>query len=351
MSQEYIDDSHHGVPPSEPPKKSRMPKYNKLTQQELWAVRPVLSPRTVILTLLLLAAVFIPLGAVCLHYGTSAVELISRYDDICIPGKTDNSGKENLLNLANGAGTTCDVSITIPTTMKAPIYMYYRITNMYQNHRRYVQSVSESQLIDRGVTQASLDRCKPQLYLDGNTNDVIRPCGLNAWTMFNDTYDVTHASNGNTVRPRRSGIAWPADKNTRYSGAAFSNFNTLPALRGGLEKTGFLNDAEDLMVWMRTATLPNFIKLYGVIEEDLPAGTELTVRVANRYNTYRFNGTKSIVLSTTTWLGGKNPVLGIVGLITGCLSLLMAVLFFLVIRYQPRQLGDLSYLSWNQKAP
>ena len=37
---------------------------------------------------------------------------------------------------------------------------------------------------------------------------------------------------------------------------------------------------------------------------------QVEVTIDNRYNTYSFDGTKSIVLANTSWLGGHNIFLG-----------------------------------------
>ena len=36
----------------------------------------------------------------------------------------------------HGAGTTCNVQLTVPKTMHAPILFYYGLDNFQQNHRR-----------------------------------------------------------------------------------------------------------------------------------------------------------------------------------------------------------------------
>lgn len=87
---------------------------------------------------------------------------------------------------------------------------------------------------------------------------------------------------------------------------------------------------------MRTAALPTFRKLYGRIHEDLQAGDVINVTLMNNYNTYNFNGQKKLVLSTTSWLGGKNDFLGIAYLTVGGLCFFLAMLFTLIYLVKPR---------------
>jgi hypothetical protein len=46
-----------------------------------------------------------------------------------------------------GPNAECNMEIEIETPMAAPIFVYYQLTNFYQNHRRYVKSRSYSQLM------------------------------------------------------------------------------------------------------------------------------------------------------------------------------------------------------------
>lgn len=97
-----------------------------------------------------------------------------------------------------------------------------------------------------------------------------------------------------------------------------------------------LSDQEDLIVWMRTAALPTFRKLYGKIEEDLEEDDVITVKLKNNYNTYSFGGKKKIVLSTSSWLGGKNDFLGFANLFVGSFSILISIIFLLLHVKSPR---------------
>jgi len=83
------------------------------------------------------------------------------------------------------------------------------------------------------------------------------------------------------------------------------------------------------MVWMRTAGMPNFWKLWGQINQPLYANTTYEVLVTNKYNVDTFQGQKFLVFSTTNAFGGKNEFLAICYLVVGGLCLVFA-LFFLI---------------------
>ena len=52
-------------------------------------------------------------------------------------------------------GTPCTLTLTIPSTMKGPVYFYYKLENFYQNHRRYVKSRNDDQLAGKVLTKFS----------------------------------------------------------------------------------------------------------------------------------------------------------------------------------------------------
>jgi len=55
----------------------------------------------------------------------------------------------------------CTINLPIETTIEAPIYVYYQLENFYQNHRRYVKSRSNEQLLGNNLAVDDLEACDP----------------------------------------------------------------------------------------------------------------------------------------------------------------------------------------------
>ncbi len=95
-------------------------------------------------------------------------------------------------------------------------------------------------------------------------------------------------------------------------------------------------------------TFKSRLQLFAILETGLPAGT-YTVDVENKYSVTIFgNGTKSVLVSNTSFIGGYNPFLGYAYIAVGSLCLALSLMFFIVNLVKPRQLGDPSLLSWNR---
>lgn len=87
----------------------------------------------------------------------------------------------------------CIIDFTIPQTMTAPVFLYYRLTGFYQNHRQYIKSFDADQLSGKPVSGSGLGtNCNPLAVTEDGTP--IYPCGLIANSMFNGTivWDPTH---------------------------------------------------------------------------------------------------------------------------------------------------------------
>ena len=98
---------------------------------------------------------------------------------------------------------------------------------------------------------------------------------------------------------------------------------------------GYLN--EDFIVWMRTAALPNFRKLYRRVDhtkedafkDGLPAG-EYKLEIEYNYPVISFEGTKTLIIANTSWMGGKNNFLAIAYFVVSVVCLLLGVIFLII---------------------
>merc|ERR1712216_917110 len=99
--------------------------------------------------------------------------------------------------------------------MKAPVYVYYEMTNYLQNHRRFVKSRSDEQLAGKDPANTF---CDPRLeVLNATTGEKSRvnPCGLMAWSLFNDTY--AFEVDGVDVPVNSTDIAWKSDAKFKFA--------------------------------------------------------------------------------------------------------------------------------------
>ncbi|MEW5314383.1 MAG: hypothetical protein WDW38_005889 [Sanguina aurantia] len=183
-------DEQKGI--QEPKKRSKRPLDKDITQQTLPALKPVLEPIWVVLIFLAIGTVLVPIGGVCIYYGYKAVEVSARYDDSCLQQYSTNMDRQAYLwqNGANDTALSCNIMVNVTQDMVAPIYVYYELNGFYQNHRRYVKSRSDAQLAGGHTLDGA---CSPEDNLGGNSSLPINPCGLIAWSFFNDSYTVSAA--------------------------------------------------------------------------------------------------------------------------------------------------------------
>lgn len=183
---------------------------------------------------------------------------------------------------------------------------------------------------------SDLSDCAPYISQGDSSSpsDFYLPCGLIAYSQFNDNYIITWA-NGTVIPLSTNGVAWASDVDTK--------FNNPPEGTPGIRVIPDFKNV-DFIVWMRTAALPTFRKLWRIINEPLVG--DVIVHIQNNFPVTAFGGKKSIVISTTSWLGGKNPFLGYAYMVVGAVCILLAIIFGLKHLISGRRQGDTSYLEW-----
>jgi len=314
--------------------------------------------------------------------------------------------------------------------LEAPVYMYYKMEKYFQNHRRYVKSRSEMQLHGDsptvssgcGVDGGEGNDCgsylaERRVAVKGCTAEnasrcIINPCGLVAWSLFNDSFQLLDPSYAPVMPITETGIAWSSDMDKKFknnlqgetgrhypgfyherrtgcNAATWPKNDHTPSNRAaclaanvpeaGLcyQGSGYCNEDEHFIVWMRVAALSTFRKLYAKIDTDILPGT-YTVSVTNGrwggslypyyynpvasaafyddpsvapvnqsflYPVHNFDGKKRIMLSTTSWIGGKNGFLGWVYLVVGVVCLVLALAFAIKMQMAPRQPGHAAFIA------
>jgi hypothetical protein len=247
----------------------------------------------------------------------------------------------------------CTIEFEIPEQMTAPVFFYYRLTQFYQNHRRYVKSLDMDQLKGTAVDNNTISSstCDP-LRLDPN-GKAYYPCGLIANSVFNDTfYDPVllnprnsgGVSNMTYHMENNTGIAWDSDKEL-YGNTSYTPSQVVPPPNWALRyPNGYTDDQrmpnlavdQAFQVWMRTAGLPTFSKL--AMRNDtmnMPQG-RYQLKINGNFPVDKYGGTKSIIISTRTVMGGKNPFLGIAYVVVGGLCVLLGAIFTVAHLIKPR---------------
>lgn len=235
-----------------------------------------------------------------------------------------------------------------------------------------------------------------------NETIILNPCGLTANTLFNDVISLDSAidSDGDLgLVMLEDGIAWQSDLEYKFDhpegfdseivdtadcpnsdcSTCTCNSTSSPLCTEGKmytdtdgqcyryyypddKTTQYLHETypkvispidgvknEHFIVWMRNAALPKFRKLYGFVDKKISKGTEVTFKIDANWVVNSFKGSKTLVLTTTSTFGGKNPALGNYFIGVGIFCLVSAMFFGLKHYLKPRNLADTKYLKYKEE--
>lgn len=344
--------------PPKPHSKSR------LEQQELQHLYVRHSPLEVAAVFFIIAIVSIPLGIVAIVCGDRTRHVTYRYDNINnYKFEMGDAGVHavdfNFNGTSYSTGAVARVNFTLNHSLTAPIYIEYVLDPFYQNYRWFAASVDTSQL--RGGTSDMTKYCHPYRYPGENTGESVSgyysPCGAFPWSMYNDSialyksdatlicdggkFDLNGTSQIANNHCRKKGIALKEDVKSSFKAPkSISGHGPMWKSGGDASATDPYQQAgyyyrepghkipsaldEDLMVWLNMAFMKKVTKTYRIIETDLPAG-EYYFEILEQFATAPINGRKYVRLTTRSWIGENNHVLGILLIVVGGVGFVMGL--------------------------
>ena len=180
------------------------------------------TPAWVISMMVLIAAVFTPMGALILSASSNVDEVRVRYDGQSQPQCTYERRKslativpKNATDINRTEPTpdeipdSCKTSVTfkLEKELKPPVFLYYELTDFNENFRSLVRSRSDSQLQGSNVECVCEEgpACPPYVHPARDKSDnyiitvedgarihvsdfIYAPCGQLAYIMFNDSF-------------------------------------------------------------------------------------------------------------------------------------------------------------------
>jgi hypothetical protein len=359
---------------------SNRPKDDAFHQQRLKTWQPILTPFQVIIIFMSIGIAFLPTGIYLINLNDGI------YEDSIVYDGGSNAASTDCGIASMNQGKTCDLSFVMEEDRSEDLYVYYELTNFYQNHRLYVKSYSPEQLLGEALSKSDLEtKCGSKT----ETNDslILNPCGLIANSYFNDRIVFDYSSSGVTNRMNEEDIIWDKDLdkfsqvenfeykklttgsescadvglNTNCEKYVDSDGNMYRFYYPNPDKYQYLYETyppplinpikgvtdPHFIVWMRTAARSQFRKLYGIISGPFSKGQKLRFEIEANFLVSSFGGTKTLVISTLTSLGGRNEYIGISFVVVSVLAFLLTVMFVVKqLVSERRTMGDIKLLRW-----
>lgn len=254
------------------------PSENKLSQQRLPGFYPIMRPLKVIIFFLVGGVASIIIGGIIAGLNSQLFYFSSQY----------KFGEEKL-----------NFTFDVDKDINKPVYIHYYLDGYFQNYQKFLSSSD------------FLSAKDPEAYPCSEINEK----NVAACSRFNDSYELFDGSDA-PLNITRDGIAYPSD----------------------LTRKDMKNVSEEGIVWLKTAALPTFKKLYGIIKEGLKKGKYVIV-VTNNFPLPNLTK-KAVMVQTVNAVGGKSAAFGVVYILTGVILIVIGVVFILIELFFPRELGE-----------
>ncbi|KAB8288510.1 hypothetical protein EYC80_010175 [Monilinia laxa] len=318
--------------------KNRRPANTAFRQQRLKAWQPILTPKTVLPLFFAIGIIFAPIGGGLLYASSLVQEIVLDYSkchtDAPLCEDYNDSG-----DLMPASDVKMFFKKPYTYTGTAPEWCRKDINQTYYNGSVAHASVPavqcrltfpvhtdmEPPLSGKAVSAGTIrsSDCTPLTTVNDNGVDKpYYPCGLAANSVFNDTFtspflqNVAGATNSNSSgttynMKNNSDVSWSSDRElygpTKYKWADVivpPNWVERYPNNYSDDYHPDLENDEAFQVWMRLAGLPTFSKLVQRNDDDTMKSGQYQVNITHLFNVTAYGGTKSIVISTRTVMGG-----------------------------------------------
>uniref|UniRef100_A0A7I5EBL4 Lem3 cdc50 family protein n=1 Tax=Haemonchus contortus TaxID=6289 RepID=A0A7I5EBL4_HAECO len=329
--------------------KRNQPSNSAWRQQRLSSYRPAINAYTAFPWTTALGIICLAIGILLKFSVDHSLELVIKYTN-CTTRTGISADQITDFSYPDGS-MQCHLSFSIAENYTGNVKFYYGLREFYQNNRLYVESRNDLQLL------GNLDEvsgCDPLDYVDGFDNVTYAPCGFIANSMFNDSFQLlrhgeiesffvvpftTRTMISEKVKKRK--FRNPVQNGNETLCDAFRNTARPPwwqmdvcKLGADAPGVGVAFENIDFIMWMGTSALPNFRKLYRVLDREvdgyrdgLPSGM-YTLVINYNYPAQWKGAEKSFIITRETWIGARRPFLAFSYIAVGVFLLLVSILFF-----------------------
>lgn len=287
--------------------------------------RTLITPKRIVFILYFCGLAFLALGLTFLYSTSRLYSEEVEYDKKC----------EQEAN--------CIVNFRINNEIKGNFVLLYKLSSYFQNHRRIYESLSYDQLRGKFLDYSKLSACSPRIS-SGSSKDVkdlYAPCGIRALSFFNDSYYWLNHS----LEFTEKNIALNSD--LRFFKSLNSGYDNSIRFLKDYYNFPDENMNEHFLVWMRSAAMPKFVKVYAKCINCTMYPGNYSVLIRMSYPKSVYSGPRHLVLIQTSSFGSSSYIISVSYLTFGGFSILMATGFLIQMILCPRQFGDLSLIWTN----